>query len=106
MSRQPEFISLSPQYLHEGCKSQVIERVCSAPPWQSFGPLDKEPGARAQFRWEGRDNAVLESAPLQIGAVDRSFGGGQRFYPKRVTKHERQRGDRHFWQFFGGAVVA
>src|SRR5262249_14713793 len=98
-------MSCQPEFIFALCKSQIVSSWCSASPWQSFGPFDKEPGSRTQFRWEGRDNTLFECAPLQIAAVDRSFGGGQRFHPQRVTKHERQRGDWQFRQFFGGAVV-
>src|SRR5215468_3969830 len=76
------------------------------PPWQACGPFDKKPGAFAQFGREGGDDAVFKGAPFKVGAVDRFLRRGKRLHAERIADHERQRGDRHFRQFFGGSALA
>src|SRR6266568_4952932 len=93
------------QILHAERKSQIAERRRLAPPGQGLRPLDKKPGAFAQFGRERGDDAVFDSAPFEVGAVDRFLGGGQRFHSKRVTDYEGQRRNRYLGQFLGRPVM-
>src|SRR6266568_4444562 len=93
------------QILHAERKSQIVERRRLAPPGQGVWLLDKKPGAFAQFGRKRGDDAVFQSAPFEIGAVDCLLDGGQRFHSKRVTDDEWHRPNWHLGQFFGRSVM-
>src|SRR5579872_5059764 len=65
----------------------------SLPPRQRRLVLDKEPHAFAQFGGETRRDAAFESAPKQVGLVDRRFRGRQRSDLDGVAGNAWQRRD-------------